>query len=159
MNNIHVSMLVLIAGVRVRTSEGEASFLFPEQTEDGNVELRTLGNDFGSEWVKFPKGTSFATIASIDKTDSYALAVQLPTGDDGVKPPIKGIVLRKAGYEQILGASERSAWPTKFSLASPAAGAEPVEADDLPAEAGEDIVPQAVTEEVKTEERQQRRRR
>ena len=88
-----MSSFKLSAETRVRTSDGEASFVLARPRK-GNLEL---GNDYPGQWLKLPAETVIEPVATYSETDTFMLAVTIP----GEKDP-KGLILRKMSYEKIL---------------------------------------------------------
>lgn len=85
--------------IRVRTSDGQASFFLP--TRNGLVEL---DNDaLGGKWVKIAAGSHVTLVASYEKTDTYLAA--LTTIKDGA-PHIQGVALRRMSWNNIVNGSE-----------------------------------------------------
>ena len=85
--------------IRVRTSDGEASFFLP--TSKGLVEL---DNDaMGGKWVKIPAGSLVTLVARYEKTDTYLVA--LTQIKDGA-PNIQGVALRRMSWNNVVAGSE-----------------------------------------------------
>lgn len=85
--------------IRVRTSDGEASFFLP--TSKGLVEL---DNDaLGGKWVRLPAGTLVTLVARYEKTDTYLAAIT-SIKDSAVN--IQGVALRRMSWNNIVNGSE-----------------------------------------------------
>jgi len=87
--------------VRVRTSDGDASFpnIF-------RSDFTPLVNDFGSEWVVFEAGTEFGVVAVIDKTDTFILAVEAEDRGGNISMwGAQGLVLRKMSFDKLIAAA------------------------------------------------------
>lgn len=132
MNASIIATYSLLAGCRVRTSEGKAHALFPRVVGD-HIEVALLSNNYGAEWIRLPKGTEVTLLAVVDKTDSYVTAIQLPAGEDGVKPEPRGMILRKAGFEGMIDAAEPTT-PAVLAFVHQVAEPEAIEVEAAPAE-------------------------
>jgi hypothetical protein len=151
MNAMIIATYSLVAGCRVRTSEGKAHFLFPHVVEkDGvaRIEVALLSNSYGAEWVRFPKGTELTLLGVADKTDTYLMAVQLPAGEDGVRPDPKGIVLRKAGFAEMKEAAQETT-PAVLAFIHQVPEPAAIEVEEAPAEI--EVAEPASTEPAPTE--------
>jgi hypothetical protein len=103
---VEKSVYILRRPVRLRTSEGEASFLYPQKDESGNMTLVPLTNNVGGRWLKLPIGTEVTLCAAYHKTDTWMLAVQLPPLEEGgTRPPVQGMVLRLMSWDNLVAAT------------------------------------------------------
>lgn len=87
--------------VKVRASSGDAAF--PNIFAPGSPAIE---NDFDAEWVTFDAGTQFGLIASIDKTDTFIVAVE-GEDDEGKLGMFaaRGLILRRMSFEKLVKAS------------------------------------------------------
>lgn len=101
----NMSEINIAVPLRINASAGELETTFTRVVvdKDGKMSLEQwpLTNDFGGKWVNFPAMTQFHLISRCETPDVYILAVVTP--DD---PEPKGLVLRRAGYNNLLNASE-----------------------------------------------------
>lgn len=152
-NNLGLLQLIMLVPVRVRTSDGDATMIFPQLAEDGSVKLTELENDLPSKWVQVPPGSVVTRLSGVEKTDTWCAALQVPDGSGGFKAPI-GLVLRRKSWQNLVLGGEAS----QVAEITPVAVAPaPAEVAPAPQEASEELpeaVPGDLSEDISVDEEQ-----